>query len=219
MCDFFSNPVVQIITTGVVIVGLGFLTAVTGPVAGTIFGAAFYGAITGAASGAIFGAACGVITGLLTDDWSGIVGSITSGMLIGSLTGAATGALTAGLNIAIGSITNGAHGVQIVGTPQKTGTLFHRFASKVEGGKMAMQIGRYSQIRYNRSLSTSGMTGRKIPDAIGVARRGKNMLIEVVSKSQTRKQMKIKCQIMIANNYASYNVISWVGSFSRFFGL
>ena len=54
------------------------------------------------------------------------------------------------------------------------------------------------------------MTRRKIPDAIGVARRGKNMLIEVVSKSQTRKQMEIKCQIMIANNYASYNVISWV---------
>ena len=88
--------------------------------------------------------------------------------------------------------------------------LFHRTVSIVEGGKMAMQIGKYSQIRYDWSLSTSGMTRRKIPDAIGVARRGKNMLIEVVSKSQTRKQMEIKCQIMIANNYASYNVISWV---------
>ena len=61
-----------------------------------------------------------------------------------AISGAVTGALSSVINIATGS-------VQIVGSAQKTGSLFHQFASNVQAGKMSLAVGRYSEIHLNRS--------------------------------------------------------------------
>ena len=84
--------------------------------------------------------------------------------------------------------------VNISGSAQKTGTFFHQGASNIEAGKMAMNPVKYSDVYLNKCLNTAGLSGRKIPDVIGMRRDGTGMLIEVVSKSQTEKQMKIKCK-------------------------
>ena len=209
--DFFSNPVVQIIATAVVVVGLGIATAVTGGAAGVVLGAAFAGAMSGVVSGAVIGAITGTVTGIATGDWSGMFGSITGGMLSGAIIGGVTGALLAGINIATGA-------VKIAGSAQKTGTFFHRMASNVQAGKMATQIGRYSQISLDKSLNKSGLIGRCRPDVTGLARYGNNLLVEVTSKSQTYMQMETKLLRMIAvNPNTSYKVISWAARIAKWF--
>ena len=81
---------------------------------------------------------------------------------------------------------------------------------------MAMNPVKYSDVYLNKCLNTSGLSGRKIPDVIGMRRDGTGMLIEVVSKSQTEKQMKIKCMKMIAGNAGSdYRVIKWAANLSH----
>ena len=65
---------------------------------------------------------------------------------------------------------------------------------------MAAQIGRYLHIYFDRALKTAGLIGRNRPDIIGIARWGKDIIVEVVSKSQTLYQMNEKCKQMIANN-------------------
>ncbi|MBQ7408204.1 MAG: hypothetical protein IJW13_02900 [Clostridia bacterium] len=80
-----------------------------------------------------------------------------------------------GINIATGS-------VQIVGSAQKTGSLFHQFASNVQAGKMSLAVGRYSEIHLNRSKGL-GIKGFR-PDVTGVTKNGLRV-VEVVSGSQT----------------------------------
>lgn len=127
----------------------------------------------------------------------------------GAIMGGMTGALTAGINIATGA-------VKIVGTAQKTGTFFHGMASNIQAGKLAMQIGKYSQITLDRSLNRAGLVGRKMPDVIGTARWGKSLAVEVVSKSQTAVQMMNKLKaIQLYNPNLSIRVISWAGWLGR----
>jgi len=79
---------------------------------------------------------------------------------------------------------------------------------------MAIQ-GRYSTITFNRSLNTAGLSGRKIPDVIGKARRGKSLMVEVVSKTQTRAQMYKKLKAIQAYNpNTSIHVTSWAATFT-----
>lgn len=118
---------------GVVIAGLGITTVFTGGVGGVIGGAA------SAISGEGF--------------WSGFANGAADGFMSGAIMGGMTGALTAGINIATGA-------VKIVGTAQKTGTFFHGMASNIQAGKLAMQIGKYSQITLDRSLNRAGLVGR-----------------------------------------------------------
>ena len=141
---------------GGAVIGLAALGAFFLPgAAGVIFGAAFYGAVTSAVGGALDGAA--------------------SGFMWGAISGAVTGALTSGINIATGS-------VQIVGSAQKTGSLFHQIASNVQAGKMSLAVGRYSEIHLNRSKGL-GIKGFR-PDVTGVTKNGLRV-VEVVSSSQT----------------------------------
>ena len=156
---------------GVVIIGLGIATVFTGGAAGVILGAAFYGAVTSAVGGALVGGIIGGITG----GWEGALDGAASGFMWGAISGAVTGALTSGINIATG-------GVQIVGSAQKTGSLFHQFASNVQAGKMSLAVGRYSEIHLNRSKGL-GIKGFR-PDVTGVTKNGLRV-VEVVSSSQT----------------------------------
>ena len=196
---------------GVVIVGLGIATAFTGGAAGVILGAAFYGALTGAVSGALVSGVIGGISSAISGDgfWSGFADGAADGFMSGAIIGGVTGAVTAGINIATGA-------VKIVGTAQKTGTFFHRMASNIQAGKMAMQIGRYSQITLDRSLNKAGLVGRKMPDVIGTARWGKSLAVEVVSKSQTAVQMYNKLiAIQAYNPSLAIKVIRWAGWLGR----
>ena len=57
-----------------------------------------------------------------------------------------------------------------------------------------------------------------MPDVIGTARWGKNLLVEVTSKSQFKFQMINKLnQISSFNSNVKIKVISWVGWLSRLF--
>ena len=191
-----NNPVMATDETGtmpnwlkwligaVIIVGLGVATVFTGGAAGVILGAAFYGAVTSAVGGALVGGILGGITG----GWQGFLDGAASGFMSGAITGAITGALLSGLNIATG-------GVQIVGSAQKTGSLFHQFASNVQAGKMSLAIGRYSEIHLNRSKGL-GIRGFR-PDVTGVTKNGLRV-VEVVSSSQTYASQVAKVERMMA---------------------
>ncbi len=100
---------------------------------------------------------------------------VANGFMWGAISGAVTGALTSGINIATGS-------VKIVGSAQKTGSLFHQFASNVQARKMSLAVGRYSEIHLNRSKGL-GIRGFR-PDVTGVTKNGLRV-VEVVSSSQT----------------------------------
>ena len=196
------------VTVGVVaIAGLAVATVCTGGAAGVIAGAALTGAISGGISGAVSGA----ISGALENGWRGVLNGACTGFMTGTLIGGTTGAATAGLSMATGV-------VKVVGSAQKTGTILHKAASNIEAGKMALNPIKYSKITLNRSLNTAGLSGRRMPDVIGIARNGSSKLIEVVSKSQTVKQMTTKCISMVnANPGASYKVVGWAATISRLF--
>ena len=205
-CGNISLPNWAKVAIGVTaIAGLAVATALTGGVAGVIAGAALTGAVTGGTSGAVIGAISGGING----GFRGAVDGACSGFMSGSLIGGVSGAITSGLSIASGA-------VEVIGSAQKTGTFLHRAASNIEAGKMALQPLRYSKVTLNRALKTAGLSGRKMPDVIGIARNGTSKLIEVVSKSQTVAQMTSKCIYMASSNPgASYKVISWAATISR----
>lgn len=79
-----------------------------------------------------------------------------------------------------------------------------------------MQIGRYSQIALDQKLSKVGFVGSKMPDVMGTARWGKNLAVEVVSKSQTYKQMTNKLiEIQAFNPNLDPKVIRWAGWVGR----
>ncbi len=174
---------------GVVIVGLGIATALTRGAAGVILGAAFYGAVTGAVSGAIVNGVIGGISSAISGNgfWGGFADGAADGFMFGAIIGGATGALTSGINIATG-------GVKIVGTAQKTGSVFHQFASNVQAGKMSMAIGRYSKIHLNRSKGL-GIKGFR-PDVTGVTKNGLRV-VEVVSSTQTYASQVAKVATMM----------------------
>ena len=174
---------------GVVIVGLGIAAALTGVAAGVILGAAFYGAVTGAVSGALVSGVIGGISSAVSGDgfWSGFADGAADGFMFGAIIGGATSALTAGINIATGA-------VKIVGTAQKTGSIFHRFASNIQAGKMSMAIGRYSEIHLNRSKGL-GIKGFR-PDVTGITKNGLR-IVEVVSSTQTYASQVTKITTMM----------------------
>lgn len=171
-----------------VITGLGIATVFTGDVAGVILGAAFYGALTGAVSGAIVSGLIGGIISANSGDgfWKGMADGSSDGFMLGAISGAALAALTSGANIAFG-------GVKIVGTAQKTSSVFHQFARNVQAGKMSLAIGKYSEIHLNRSKGL-GIKGFR-PDVTGVGKNGLSV-VEVVSKSQTYKSQVDKIELM-----------------------
>lgn len=80
---------------------------------------------------------------------------------------------------------------------------------------MAMQIGRYSQITLDRSLNKAGMVGRKMPDVMGKARWGRDLIVEVTSKSQTHAQMASKLKLISIDNPTARTKIidlaAWIG--------
>lgn len=197
------------VTIGAVaIAGLVVATVCTGGATGVISGAALTGAISGGVSGTI----SGTISGAIEDGWQGALDGACTGFMSGTLIGGATGALTSGLSMATGA-------VKVVGSAQNTGTVLHRAASNIEAGKMALNPIKYSKITLNRSLNTAGLSGRRIPDVIGVARNGSSVLVEVVSKSQTIGQMTAKCISMVqANPGATYKVVGWAATISRLLG-
>ena len=174
---------------GVVIVGLGIATVFTGGAAGVILGAAFYGAVTGAVGGALVNGLIGGIASAISGDgfWSGFGDGAADGFMFGAIIGGISGALLSGINIATG-------GVKIVGTAQKTGSLFHQFASNVQAGKMSMAIGRYSEIHLNRSKGL-GIKGFR-PDVTGVTKNGLRV-VEVVSSTQTYSSQVAKVATMM----------------------
>ena len=174
---------------GVVIAGLGIATVFTGGAAGVILGAAFYGAVTGSVGGAIVGGIIGGVASAISGEgfWSGFANGAADGFMSGAIMGGMTGALTAGINIATGA-------VKIVGTAQKTGSLFHQFASNVQAGKMSLAVGRYSEIHLNRSKGL-GIKGFR-PDVTGVTKNGLRV-VEVVSSSQTYASQAAKVENMM----------------------
>ena len=179
---------------GATIVGIGIATFFTGGAAGVVLGAAFYGAVTGAITGAVVnGLIQGGIAGVNGEDfWENFFHGAADGFMWGAIIGGATSAAVSGLNIATG-------GVQIIGSSQKTGYLFHRFVSNVNAGKFSMQIGRYSTIALNRSLKSVGMNGGFRPDVLALGSRG-SRVIEVVSRAQTIFDQMLKIESMKAIN-------------------
>ena len=176
------------VAAGVAVIGgLAVATAVTGGAAAVVAGAALSGAIAGGASGAVIG----TIGGAIENGWDGALDGAVDGFLSGAIIGGATGALSSGVNIARGT-------TQIVGKAH--GTILHKIASNMEAGKMAAS-GRYSQIGLNKSLSKMGLKGgAKRPDVIGIARKGKNKLVEVVSRSQKVSELTNKTAKMVSQN-------------------
>ena len=192
------------VTVGVAtIVGLAVAVTYTGGAAGVIYGAALLGATAGGATGALIGATIGGIV----DGWEGAIDGVCTGFMIGTLAGAAIGALVSSTS-----------SVQVIGSAQKTGTLFHGAASNIEAAKMSLQPWKYSNVYLNRCLNTAGLTGRKIPDVIGIAKKGQHVLVEVVSKSQTVAQMAAKADLMkISNVNTTSKIIGWAAKVSRWF--
>lgn len=114
-----------------------------------------------------------------------------------------TSAATAGLNVASG-------GVQILGSAQKTGYLFHRFISNVQAGKFALQVGRYSVISLNKSLNKVGLNGTMRPDVIAVGSHGIRV-VEVVSRTQSIESQLYKiAKIGFSNPGIIGEVINWI---------
>ena len=197
-CGTWSMPNWLKITIGVAaIAGLAIATACTGGAAAVVFGAALSGAIAGGASGAVMGAIGGGISG----GWQGALDGTCLGFMSGTLIGGVTGAASAGLNIATGATT-------VVGNAH--GSTLHRLATNMEAGKMAAS-GQYSRIGMNRALKTMGLNGTSRPDVIGVAKKGMNKLVEVVSPKQSTNSIINKMSKMLSNNPRSVGkIVKWV---------
>lgn len=197
-CGTWSMPNWLKITIGVAaIAGLAIATACTGGAAAVVFGAALSGAISGGVSGAVMGAIGGGISG----GWQGVLDGACSGFMSGTLIGGVTGAASAGLNIATGATT-------VVGNAH--GSTLHRLATNMEAGKMAAS-GQYSRIGMNRALKTMGLNETSRPDVIGVAKKGMNKLVEVVSPKQSTNSIINKMSKMLSNNPRSVGkIVKWV---------
>jgi hypothetical protein len=106
---------------------------------------------------------------------------------------------------------------RVVGRPQVTqGTngLAHASLSRKNVSEVIKELGgikNVEKIYYDRALSTifPGIKDLRRPDAVVVAKDGKVYLVEVASKSQTRKNMRDKCDSM-ACSLSDREVISRV---------
>jgi len=185
----------SVVVGGAVIVGLGIATAMTGGTAAIILGAAFSGSIAGGG----IGAGVGLLTG-------GIDGAL-NGFATGAIVGGAIGSAAAGFNIGTGATTivNKAHG-----------STLHKMATNIEAGKMAAS-GKYSQIALNTSLKKMGLNGGLVrPDVTGIAKRGANKIVEVVSPRQSTAYVSNKMTTMKANNPGIVGkVVTWVRNLFR----
>ena len=224
-----NNPVMNVDETGTmpnwakwligsaIIIGLGIASAFYGVVAGAILGAALHGAVTSAVSGAIVG---GIIGGI-TEGWDGVLNGAADGFMWGAVTGGIFGAASAGIRHLSGS-------TKIIGSAQKglnytrsngtkvTGTFFHRMASNLNAGEMVLS-GKYSIVALDKSLKSVNLIGSKMPDVIGIAKNGSNLLVEVVSKSQTVAQMSKKLDsIIFANPNCNKCIIEWAAIIGRY---
>lgn len=168
-------------------IGVAWLAAatLTGP-AGVVAGAAFIGATVGTIVGGVAGGVNASKKG------ENVVDGMLSGVAIGAFVGGVTGAVVSSVGIKTGA-------VKVVGDAQATGTALHRMASNVSAGAMSLNPIKYKEIYLDRALKTAGLAGTRRPDVIGIARFGKNKLVEVVSKTQTKVQMKIKLDKIIAS--------------------
>jgi len=204
-----------------VIAVLAVATVALPGVGGVIAGAALGAAIKGAVSGAVVGGVIGGISSAATGGnfFSGMLDGASSGFMLGAAVGGAVGLVSSGIAIGIGA-------TKIVGAAQVSSkTLFHSSAVKMQAGKMATQFGKYSKIAMSRSMNTAGLTatrgagtvGRKIPDVIGVARRGNHLLVEVASRGQTHAQMATKLMTLSRSTGANWQVINWAARIARFF--
>ena len=128
---------------------------------------------------------------LKASDTGGAAGVILGAAFYGAVTGAVSGVV---VNRVVGGISSAIDGVKIVGTAQKTGSIFHRFASNVQAGKMSMALGRYSEIHLNRSKGL-GIKGFR-PDVIGITKNGLRV-VEVVSSTQTYASQAAKVVTMM----------------------
>ena len=63
-----------------------------------------------------------------------------------------------------------------------------------------MQFWRTAEVYLNRALSTAGYIGRKIPDVIVKLRKGWAIIVEVVSHSQTVRDMEAKIAFIMEDN-------------------
>ena len=181
----------------VAIAGLAVATVCTAGTAAVVCGAALSGAVAGGASGAVIGA----VEGGVSDGWQGALDGACSGFMYGTLIGGATGAASAGLNIATGTTT-------IIGKAHASP--LHKLATNIEAGKMAAS-GQYVRIGMNRALKTLGLNGARRPDAIGVAKNGFDVLVEVVSPKQSTVKMVEKIGEMTSYNPGSVGkVVTWV---------
>jgi len=187
----------KVVIGAVAIAGLAVATACTGGAAAVICGAALSGAISGGASGAIIGAIGGGISG----GWQGALDGACSGFMSGTLIGGVTGAASAGVNIATGATT-------VVGNAH--GSIMHKLATNMEAGKMVAS-GQYSQVGLNKALKTMGLNGTSRPDVIGIAKKGVNKLVEVVSPRQSTASIISKVNNMISNNPGTVGkIVTWV---------
>lgn len=190
-----------------IIAGLAIATACTGGTAGVILGAALNGAVGGAASGAVIGTAYGGIT----NGWSGALDGACNGFLSGSIMGAVGGAASSSLKIASGS-------VKIISGPKPHGSALHNLSMNSQAGKMVLS-GKYSVVAKNTSLNKTGLVGSQRPDVIGIGKKGNSKIIEVVSKSQTVKQIENKVSRMVRTNKSvASKTIKWVKKVSSFLG-
>ena len=186
------------ITIGVsVIVALAVTTVCTGGALAVVSGAALSGAVTGGASSAVIGAVFGGTEG----GWKGALDGACSGFMQGIIIGGITGAAVSGYNVAI-------KGTKIIGKAH--GSVLHKMATNVKAGNMSM-TGSYSMIGINKSLNTMGLKGVSRPDVIGIAKKGVNKIVEVVSPKQSIKYVVNKTNTMVTNNPGSIGkVVKWV---------
>ncbi len=90
------------------------------------------------------------------------------------------------------------------------GATLHKFATNMEAGKMAAS-GRYSQIGLNKALKTMGLNGTKRPDVIGIAPKGFNKLVEVISPRQSISYIANKMTNMLSDNPGFVEkIVTWV---------
>lgn len=69
----------------------------------------------------------------------------------------------------------------------------------------------------NRRLYNAGLSGRKMPDVVALARFGASKMVEVVSKSETAFEMEKKLQrLQELNPGSKASVIEWAVKLHRF---
>ena len=89
-------------------------------------------------------------------------------------------------------------------------TGLHKLASNIEAGKMASS-GKYTEIGLNKALSSLGLEENCRPDVIGLARKGVNLIVEVVSPKQDTSYIVKKMAKMLSQNTGSAGkIIKWV---------